>query len=284
MKKKKNGKANEGITLLLLLGFCLCIIWLVKYGVDTARAARQLEEVKDVYVTEEVDSGDMEESTTEQETTNGIQEEETTKEAFLKTYGVPEKSIDFAALQEKENSDIYAWITIPDTQIDYPILQHPTDPNHYLNYNMDGTKGYPGCIYTELYNSTKWDDPNTVIYGHNMKNGSMFAGLHYFEDAEFFQQHSYVYIYSPEAIYVYQIFAAYEFSNAHLLLGFDIGDPESFGQYLAGIRQNEGMNHNFNQEIEVTAQSKIITLETCIANKPDKRYLVQAVLIATGEA
>lgn len=61
---------------------------------------------------------------------------------------VPEKQVDFDNLHETVNKDIYAWIYIPDTAVDYPILQHPTDNTYYLNYNLDGSRGYPGCIYT----------------------------------------------------------------------------------------------------------------------------------------
>ena len=92
--------------------------------------------------------------------------------------------VDFAGMWET-NEDVYAWITVPGTVIDYPILQHATDNTYYLNYNIDGSYGYPGCIYTENMNSKEFTDNNTVIYGHNMKNGTMFAGLHKFEDAAF---------------------------------------------------------------------------------------------------
>ncbi|HBA46218.1 MAG TPA: hypothetical protein DCZ91_00130, partial [Lachnospiraceae bacterium] len=83
---------------------------------------------------------------------------------ILKEMGVPipEKEVDFADLQENTNQDIYAWIYIPDTKIDYPVLQHPTDNTYYLNYNLDGSRGYPGCIYTEDYNEKDFSDPNTV--------------------------------------------------------------------------------------------------------------------------
>ncbi len=62
---------------------------------------------------------------------------------------IPEKEVDFEELRENVNEDIYAWIYIPDSKIDYPIVQHPIDNFYYLNYNLDGSYGYPGCIYTE---------------------------------------------------------------------------------------------------------------------------------------
>lgn len=192
---------------------------------------------------------------------------------------IPEKEVDFAELQENVNEDIYAWIYIPDTKIDYPVLQHPTDNYYYLNYNLDGSKGYPGCIYTEDYNTKDFTDPNTVIYGHNMKNGTMFAGLHRFEDSKFFEEHPYVYIYTQEGLLVYEIFAAYESGNEHILYNNDFTDRDVFLKYLAKIFTDRTMNGNIDGEVEVTAGNRIITLSTCVANKSDRRYLVQGVLL-----
>jgi len=192
---------------------------------------------------------------------------------------VPEKKIDFMDLQENVNKDIYAWIYIPDTQIDYPVLQHPTDNLYYLNYNLDGSRGYPGCIYTEDYNAKDFTDPNTVIYGHNMKNGTMFAGLHRFGDSEYFEEHPYVYIYTEDKLYVYEIFAAYESGNEHILYNNDFSDDYVFLKYLSEIMDGRTMNRNLREDISLTSENRIITLSTCVANKPDRRYLVQGVLL-----
>jgi sortase, SrtB family len=192
---------------------------------------------------------------------------------------IPEKEIDFAELQTAVNPDIYAWIYIPDTLIDYPVLQHPTDNLYYLNYNLDGSRGYPGCIYTEDYNAKDFSDPNTVIYGHNMKNGTMFAGLHKFEDSAYFEEHPYVYIYTEEKLYVYEIFAAYESGNEHILYNNDFANEYVYSNYLEDIFAIRAMNSNIKEGAEVTAEDRIVTLSTCVANKSDRRYLVQGVLL-----
>ena len=193
---------------------------------------------------------------------------------------VPEKEIDIPALQEGTNKDIYAWIYIPDTQIDYPVLQHETDDYYYLNYNIDGSKGYPGCIYSEgTYNNKEFTDPNTVLYGHNMKNGSMFANLHKYEDSEFFAEHPYVYIYTEDRLRVYQVFAAYVHGSEHLLYNHNFSDPVMFQRYFEEVMGERSMNGNFSEEVELSGDEHILTLSTCIANKPDNRYLVQGVLI-----
>ncbi len=192
---------------------------------------------------------------------------------------IPEKAIDFAALQSETNADIYAWVYIPDTKIDYPVLQHPEDDSYYLNYNIDGKKGYPGCIYTELCNSKDFTDPHTVMYGHNMKNGTMFAGLHQYRDPDYLTEHPYIYVYTPEKTYVYQIFGAYEYSAIHLVKNFYLYSPDIFQQYLDGVFAIRDMGANILGDVEVTSEDRILTLSTCIKTKPNMRYLVQGVLV-----
>jgi len=202
--------------------------------------------------------------------------------AILEEMGVPipEKEVDFADLQENTNEDIYAWIHIPDTKIDYPVLQHPTDNSYYLNHNLDGSRGYPGCIYTEDYNKKDFTDSNTVLYGHNMKNGTMFAGLHKYGDSEYLEEHPYIYIYTEEGLLAYEIFAAYQSGDEHILYAHDgFEDRKVYGKYLEEILNMRSMGSVLKEGAEVTEDSRIITLSTCISGKPDNRFLVQGVLL-----
>ena len=85
------------------------------------------------------------------------------------------EAVDIKKLQQEINPELYAWLYIPEIGIDTPVVQHPTDDEYYLNYNLDGSKGYPGGIYTEpTYNSKDFTDRQTVIYGHN--NGTAYSG------------------------------------------------------------------------------------------------------------
>ena len=176
------------------------------------------------------------------------------------------------------NPDIYAWITVPGTVIDYPILQHASDNTYYLMHNIDGSYGYPGCVYTENMNSKDFTDNNTVIYGHNMKNGSMFAQLHKFEDPDFFNENREVLIYLPDEVLHYTIFAAHIYDDRHLLYSFDFTDPEVYQKYLDSIFSTRDMSTNIDKDITVTTDDQIITLVTCIGSQPNNRLLVQAVL------
>lgn len=184
--------------------------------------------------------------------------------------------VDFEGMWEI-NQDVYAWITIPGTVIDYPVLQHATDNSYYLNYNIDGSYGYPGCIYTESMNARDFTDNNTVIYGHNMKNGTMFSDLHKFEDASFLKENDQVIIYMPEQELSYTIFAAYVYDDRHLLYSFNFGDKDVYAGYLETVQGIRDMNAVIREDVAVTADDRIITLVTCLADQPEKRLLVQAV-------
>ncbi len=187
--------------------------------------------------------------------------------------------IDFASLQAR-NPDVYAWITVPGTNIDYPILQSDGDNSYYLDHTLDGESSPEGSIFTENYNSKDFEDPNTVIYGHNMKNGSMFQNLHNYQDREFFNNNRDVTIYTPDAIRHYKIFAAYLYDNRHILASFDFSDPWVYKQYLDQIFSIRDMNSCIDTDTKVGVEDKIITLSTCYGTQHDVRYLVQAVLVS----
>ena len=187
--------------------------------------------------------------------------------------------IDFATLQ-KENPDVYAWIKIENTNIDYPILQKEGDNGYYLTHTMENKESPEGSIFTEDYNSTDFEDPNTVIYGHDMKNGSMFQNLLEYQDKEFFDENREVLIYTPDAIRHYKIFAAYLYDDRHLMESFDFTIKSIYQAYLDSIFSMRSMNAQIDTTAEIGTDDKIITLSTCYGNQSDKRYLVQAVLVS----
>lgn len=187
--------------------------------------------------------------------------------------------VDFESLQ-KDNADIYAWIEIPGTSVDYPIVQRTKDNAYYLNHSVTGEEKPEGAIFTENYNTKTFEDPNTVIYGHRMTNDSMFNSLHKYTDRSFFDENRDVHIYMPDKILNYRIFAAYLYDNRHLLMSFNFWNKEDFGDYLKEIFSMRRMDAFIDTSMEVTSEDTIITLSTCYAGKHDQRYLVQAVLVS----
>lgn len=187
--------------------------------------------------------------------------------------------IDFEALQA-QNSDVYAWIKIPETNVDYPIVQSPDDNEYYLNHDINGKEKVEGAIFTENYNTKTFEDPNTVIYGHDMKNGSMFQSIHKYMDRSFFDSNREIIIYLPDSILHYKIFAAHLYDNRHLLMSFDFWNKGEYKEYLDSIFSMRNMNAFVDTSMEVTNEDKIITLSTCYAGIASQRYLVQAVLVS----
>lgn len=207
---------------------------------------------------------------------------ETKEEAYfpqnISSSTLPANPINFESLK-KGNEDIYAWIKIDNTNIDYPIVQsYEEDDYFYLNHNVEKKFDINGAIYTEKHNKTDFSDPNTVIYGHDMIDGSMFRTLHKFRDEKFFQKNEFIYIYTEGHILKYRIFAAYKWDNRHILNSYDFSDTEVFANYLEEIKDPKSLMVN-KRDVELTTSDKIITLSTCIGTESNYRYLVQGVLI-----
>ena len=188
--------------------------------------------------------------------------------------------IDFEEIW-KTCPDVYAWICIPDTQINYPVCQsgEDKDPDFYLNHRADGTEEFAGSIYSQYYNSKDFRDPNTILYGHDMSNGSMFQNLHFYEKQDFFDQNREVIVYLPDRILHYRVFAAYNTTDEHILMKYDFfQDPAVFEQYIQEVMDGTNMYSGIiDPETRLTGESRILTLSTCNAYE-DQRFLVQCLL------
>lgn len=273
MNKKKSGDIYKIICIILLIILIgIVAVWGYRIIVEN-RANSKYEEIQNT-VNSAAKQAETEAVIIETETE---EETETETEEVQNAFDIPEKNLDWASLYA-ENKDIYAWIYIPGTQVDYPILQSASDDTYYLNHNIDGSYGKPGCIYTEKINSKDFTNYNTVLYGHNMKSGEMFGCLHDYEDKTFFDENPYVYVYTEEKTYVYEIFAAYTATNAHILNTNDFSTQEGFADYLDNVVYNKALTGNFRNDTRVTSDNRIITLSTCTSNS-SKRWLVQAVLV-----
>ena len=192
---------------------------------------------------------------------------------------LPENPIDFAALKE-QNDDIYAWIRVPGTEVDHPVLQSSdTEPeDFYLNHDINKKYKFAGSIYSQRINLSDFTDANTVLYGHNMcDNKTMFSSLLRYRKKAFFDENRYIYIYTPGHILTYTIYAAYRYDNRHILYSFDCNNREVFEEYVEITKNPKTTIKNIRDDIDVTADDRIITLSTCITND-NYRYLIQGVL------
>lgn len=191
---------------------------------------------------------------------------------------IVQNPIDFEEWWEQDEN-VYAYIEVPNTRISYPILQSDdTQPeDYYLEHNLDGSYGYPGCIYSQRFNHKDFEDYNTILYGHNMNNGTGFHDLHLYRDASFFDDNRDIYIYTPEMAYTYRIIAAYIFTNDHLMYKYDFETEEGYQEYLDMLKSYP--SGNFDEDIQsLTTDDRLLTLSTC-TNDDSTRLLVQAKLV-----
>ena len=191
--------------------------------------------------------------------------------------------IDFQSLWT-DCPDAYAWIRIPGTKIDYPVCQLAEgDQSFYLNHRADKVEEFAGAIYSENYNKRDFTDPVTVLYGHDMANGTMFQNLHLYEDRAFFDRNREVLIYLPDKVLHYRVFAAYNTNDDHLLLNNDcFRDPDVYYRFLQDILAQRSMNGFVDQNVQLTRDSRVLTLSTCNAYD-DQRYLVQCLLVESED-
>lgn len=196
------------------------------------------------------------------------------------TEGGETVNIDFEALQ-KQNPDIHAWLQVPGADVNHPVSQRPGADVYYLHSDVSGNYSDGGSLFTqESYNSTDFTDPATVIYGHQMADGSMFGDLQPWVSRVDFSQGEYFYVYRPGQQLTYRVYAAVPWSSRHILYYYDFSEESSFDLFFKSVR---AMGHNVNaQVVEEFAPEfgdRIVILETCLAGDESRRFLVIGVLI-----
>lgn len=176
--------------------------------------------------------------------------------------------VDLAALQ-RDYKNAVAWIDSPDTVINYPVLQCDNN-EYYLHHLMDGSYNVNGSIFMDCNNAPDFSDRNTILYGHHMKNGSMFASLMNYKKSGYYEEHDHMYITLPGGVY-----------RMDLLCGAVVEPDDAIYSINPSIDAvNACMNRStFKTKMEApTADTKIVTLSTCSYEYDDARYAVLGVL------
>ncbi|MCF0231006.1 MAG: class B sortase [Enterococcus sp.] len=192
------------------------------------------------------------------------------------------REINFAELQQI-NPDIYAWIYIPGTNVDFPVLQHPSDDEYYLHHDFRGNFSYRGAIYSESVNNKDFVDPVTVLYGHNMGDDSMFSTLSLFKDKAFFDTHEYMYIYMPDSSSKLSIISAYVWNDNHIIKNNDFNDLQRLQEYFNTVTAPNTHLAYVRPAVHLNTQDRIIQLSTCWTPYLDEveRYLVTGNFVET---
>jgi sortase B len=171
----------------------------------------------------------------------------------------------------EENPAGVGWLTIPHTGIDYPFVQ-AEDNKYYLNHNLKGEPAKAGTIFMDYRNARDFSDFNTILYGHNLHSGTMFAGLKLFAEQAFFEATPTGLLFLEEKTYTLEFFA-------YLLVHADdvgVYNANHYAQaeFLAYIKENAKQY----REVELEAWERTVTLSTCAYDFHDARMVLLAVL------
>lgn len=189
--------------------------------------------------------------------------------------------IDFEKARE-ENRDIYAWIKIPGLSVDYPVLRKPGDDDYYLRRNLRGKYSVAGCLYTQAgYNGDDFSDRVTIIYGHNMTDGTMFGRLEdTYSNSEDFAKYSDITVYLPTEEKHYKVIAAVPYSDLHIMEQFDrFETDEDVLNFEKFISDSSEVKAVYGRQWELNREDKLLILATCQKNNYDRRYIIVAKLI-----
>lgn len=187
---------------------------------------------------------------------------------------VMKNPVDFEGLKQI-NDEIIGWLKVKALDLNYPITQGK-DNDFYLHNTFEKEPNIAGCIFLECQNKKDFSDKNSVIYGHNMKNGSMFGTLKRFYEDGVYDKSPYIWIYTPDKIYKYEIFSCQEVGAASDTYQLTFESNEQFMEYIDRAFEQSVVQSNVTVEPEDT----IITLSTCTANQAT-RFVVQAKRIET---
>jgi len=191
--------------------------------------------------------------------------------------------IDFAYLKEV-NPDIYGWLDLSCTGQEYPVLSNDLDADHYIHRDVNGKYASAGSLYSQsIFNQLEFNDPCTVIYGHNMANGSMFGKLQKtaagrdLDDAE--SEGNYFTLYTPTKIERYRIYAQGVFSDQNILYYYDFADEAGFAAFFEDFTgYSKGVRY-ISTEVTPAFGDELVILSTCYSRDNAYRFLTIGVLV-----
>ena len=249
-RRKKKGGSNIVSNIILVIAIVVFAVSAYKlYGIFS-----------------EYNKGDKEYQKIQDLVINTEKKDDTKEETF---------SVDFEKLLEM-NSDVVGWIRFDEpSEINYPVVQG-RDNEEYLKRTFEANTNKLGTLFVDVNNPGDFSGRNTFIYGHNMKNGSMFAQLLKYKDDSFYKEHPYFYIYTPDGkVRTYEIFSAGVVKDTSDSYIMDYADDAAFQTYIDYIKQQSA----YPTSAEVTTACKIVSLSTCTNVRDDERFLVHGVMI-----
>lgn len=181
------------------------------------------------------------------------------------------EGLDMPALREV-NGDVVGWIAIPDTEVFYPVMQS-ADNNYYLKRTWKKESSSVGAIFLECQNSPDFNDFHSILYGHQMRDGSMFGGLKQFADDAYWREHPTIYLVTGSGVEKYDIFAAFEVGVHEIVYRLNIEEEGAQQEMIVFCLAHSVIDTG----ITPAADGHILTLSTCTGRGYASRWIVQGV-------
>ena len=196
---------------------------------------------------------------------NGVQEE---SPMYSSTYYEPHSISELISM----NSECFGWISMSETNINYPVMHTPSNPQKYLNKNFYGEYSYSGTPFLDARCSA--DSTNLIIYGHHMNNGTMFADLCNYTDNSYFTEHPTVVLETKDGAFAYSVFSVMRVKSDDDWYRFIISETEKSYEKKISYAKEKSI---YNTDITPVYGQQILTLSTCYGYNQDDRILVLAV-------
>lgn len=261
---RKESKMKRKIILII----AICVFLFSAYQLFTIyreyhKGTEEYKEVEDSIITKVEGKKD--------ETDSESGEEGTTGDRFR---------VDFEKLL-KMNEETIAWIRFDKPEkINYPVV-HTSDNSTYLTKTLNGQNNSSGALFVDMNNEGDFTDKNTFIYGHNMKNDSMFGKLEEYKSSKFCKKNPYFYIYTPDGkIRTYQVFATAIVENNADNYQIYFNDNEDFEAYIKMVRESA----LYATDVSVTGSDQLVSLSTCTNVTQSQRMIVHGVLVKVEES
>ncbi len=177
------------------------------------------------------------------------------------------------------NEDYACWIYVPDGQIDYPVVQG-TDNKYYLNHLFNRTSNSSGTLFIDYRNLADFQDPNTLIYGHHMRNGSMFGMLTHYSRQSYYESHPLALVMTEKSIFLLEFFAGYTTTHDDHCYDIAISDEEDMMAFV----EKAGRKSEFASSVEVQPTDHLVTLSTCAYAFENARYILIGKITTVWEA
>ena len=263
--KKKSAIIYNCLIVFFACVFLFCAYKLISYFWQEWRNESQNNDI----ASEVIVLSDEEEEQTASDTSSAV-------EQGYKFAPIP-KSIDFTKLKAK-NEDVAGWLFNQNGVINYPILKGE-DNDYYLNHTINKKKNVNGSIFMDYRNSFDFSDAVSIIYGHNMKNGTMFATIRRYRNQSYYDAYPSFYLYTEQGNYRLDVFSAYQTTVSDPVFTTDFNTEHT----------SELISHAFSKslvkaDVSVGNDDKIVVLSTCTGSSDSARFVVLCKLVSLENA